>query len=186
MFTPQVEAMQLLPILLFILTLTCSTARSFGQTATLTLYTPYRTGWEQLGEESGWAKSEPSWGRIFDGDQELVQLRTSRYATFQLPAGKHVLSARFSIQHHAGKKQVLTLDLKPEGRYYVRFTAKSKNYFGMELDLTEVDCGLAAKESIKSRPLELKYVTSEAQKHLSNENVLPQCSSLPHAQSSSH
>lgn len=172
-------------MLFFVLTLTCSTASLFGQTATLTLYTPYRTGWQQLGEDSGWEKSEPSWGRIFDGDQELVQLRTSRYVTFQLTAGTHVLSARFNIQHHAGKKQVLTLDLKPEGHYYVRFTAKSKNYFGMELDLNQVDCGLAAEESVKSRPLELKYVTSEAKKHLSNEGVSPQCG-LPDAKPSSH
>jgi hypothetical protein len=146
-----------------------------AQGAAVTIYTPYRTAAQQLAEYSGLSNSQPAWGRIFDGEQELAKMRTSRFVTFQIPAGVHVFSARFDIQHHAGKKNTLNLDLKEGGHYYLRFTAIAKDLVTIELDLKETECAVAAHESEKSRPLEEKYVPVQARSLLLKQALMPAC-----------
>jgi hypothetical protein len=160
---------------IFVLAVALSGRLASAQGAAVTIYTPYRTATQQLAEDSGWSKSQPAWGRVFDGEQELATMRTSRFVTFQIPAGLHVFSARFDIQHHAGKKNTLNLDMKEGARYYLRFTSTAKDIVTTELDLKETECAVAVHESEKSRPLEVKYVPAEARRLLLKQASMPAC-----------
>lgn len=173
--TPPLRLTRRIALATFVLAVALSDSLASAQGAAVTIYTPYRTATQQLAEDSGWSKSQPAWGRVFDGEQELATMRTNRFVTFQIPAGLHVFSARFDIQHHAGRKNTLNLDLKEGARYYLRFTATAKDLVTIELDLKETECAVAAQESEKSHPLEEKYVPAEVRRLLLKQASMPAC-----------
>lgn len=147
---------------------------TFSQTATVTFYTPFVTPSHLVGQFTGLGKTAPALGRIYDGDRTLAHIVPNRFVTFQLPAGQHVFSAMAQVPRRPDKEHLVPVELKAGEHYFFQLTNKNRTFL-IETDLAAVDCATAAKESMKSLPLDPKDVSEDLRSLLSPANALPAC-----------
>ena len=155
-------------IMLLAITLAASACQLAGaQKATVTFYSPTDPPAHQLLETVEVFGVIPFFGNVFDGDQKLANIHRGRFVTFELPHGTHVFSG--NLKNKPSDKYTLILDASENEHYFVRIVSKWKS-LGIVLlidpQLESVNCTTAAKEIGRSRPIETKHISKDAQQFL--------------------